>query len=163
MNIAETIKAYYETEDFKGMYLEALYESFANDENDIIERILNLFNVSNYETEKYLSNHKIIDREQAKKIYDFIYENLETFVSDFNNWYVGSTSLDSVSFGEQEEQLEGLYNNRTKKDYTLPYLRKVFSVDFYVNESNYAYYDLSSSGLHVDLIHNDLNEFLKTI
>lgn len=163
MNIADSIKAYYETDDFKGMYLDVLYEQFENDEVFIIDNILRLFNISNYETEKYLSNHKIIDRKQAKLIYDFIYNDLESFVSDFSNYYVGYTSLCSVSFGEQEEQLDGLYNNKTGKEYNISYLKKVFSKDFYVNDNGYAYYDLSDSGLHVDLINNKLNEFLKTI
>lgn len=163
MNIADRIKAYYETDDFKGNYMEVLYETFANDENDIIERISTLFNVSNYETEKYLSNHKTIDRKQAKLIYDFIYDDLESFVSDYNNYYVGYTSLESVSFGEQEEQLEGLYNNKTGKEYNISYLKKVFANDFYVSDNGYAYYNLSGSGLHVELINNKLNEFLKTI
>lgn len=162
MNISDRIKAYYETDDFKGMYLDLLYETFENDERDIIDNILRLFNISNYETEKYLSNHKIIDRKQAKLIYDFIYNDLESFVSDFNGYYVGYTSLCSVSFGEQEEQLEGLYNYKTGKEYNIAYLRKVFANDFYVS-GNYAYYDMSSSGLHVDLINNNLNEFLNTI
>ncbi len=163
MNIADRVKAYYESDDFKGMYLDVLHETFAYSEADIIERILRLFNVSNYETENYLSNHKIIDRKQAKLIYDFIYNDLETFVRDYSNYYVGYTSLDSVSFGEQEEQLEGLYNHKTKKEYTLPYLKKVFANDFYVSDNGCAYYDLSDSGLHVELISEELNEFLLSI
>jgi hypothetical protein len=163
MNIADIVKDYYESDDFKGRYLEALYESFVDRENEIIDNILRLFNVSNYETEKYLSNHKQIDRKQAKLIYDFIYDDLESFVSGFRGHYVGYTSLDSVSFGEQEEQLEGLYNHKTDKEYNMSYLKKVFSKDFYVSDNGYAYYDLSDSGLHVELISNELNDFLKTI
>lgn len=161
MNIADRIKAYYETDDFKSNYLEVLFETFADDENDIINNILRLFNVSNYETEQ-LSNHKIIDRKQAKLIYDFIYNDLESFVSDFNNYYVGYTSLCSVSFGEQEEQLEGLYNHKTGKEYNISYLKKVFANDFYVSNNGCAYYTVSG-GLHVELINEKLNEFLKTI
>lgn len=162
MSIVDRIKAHYESDDFKSGYLEVLFETFADDENDIINNILRLFNISNYETETYLSNHKIIDRKQAKLIYDFIYNDLESFVSDFSNYYVGYTSLCSVSFGEQEQQLEGLYNNKTGKEYNISYLKKVFANDFYVGDNGYAYYTVSG-GLHVELINESLNEFLKTI
>jgi len=167
MNIAQQIKSYYDSEDFKSNYFELLAEDFGNNEGDILNRIIDLFNVSNYETEKSLSNWFVINREQSKLIYDFIFENLETFSSNFSGYYVGYTSLCSVEMGEQEEQLEGLYNHKTGKDYTLPYLRKVFyNEGFCINDSNpnYAYY-IVSRGLHIDLLNNaaDLNEFILTI
>jgi hypothetical protein len=165
MNIATKILEYYTTDDFKNNYLDVLYESFSNDENDIVNRVLSLFNTSNYETEKYLTNHKIINMDQAKKIYNFISENLESFITDFNGCYVGATSLYSVSFGEQEEQLADIYNHKTKKSYNVNYLKKIFENEgFYISESNYAYYNLDA-GLHIDLLNNIemLNEFLTTI
>lgn len=105
-NIAARCKAYYESKDFKDNYLQVLFENFGNEEHEIINRILDKFNVSNYETEKHLSNWRVITRDEGKKIYDFIVENFESFVTDFNGYYVGYTSLDSIEFGEQEEQLE---------------------------------------------------------
>ena len=113
MNIAKRILSRYESEDFKNNYLEVLSETYHDNEHEIIKRIENLFNISNYETERYLSNHRFITRQEAKKIYDTIKDNFEEFVSDFSGYYVGYTSLDSVSFGEQEEQLEGIYNRKT--------------------------------------------------
>lgn len=166
LNIAERIKEYYDHKDFKAEYFCSLAESFSNNKGDIINRIIDLFNVSNYETQKELSNWFVIDWNQAKKIYQFIDENLESFTTDFNSYYVGYTSLESVSYGEQEEQLTGLHNYKTGKDYSLPYLKKVFEkAGYYINGSNYAYYDLSSHGQHVDLLHNakELNEFLLNI
>jgi hypothetical protein len=165
--IAERCKAHYESSDFEGNYFECLSESFGNNEGDIINRIIDLFNVSNYETEKALSNHLVINREQAKKIYDFIWDNLESFSSRFNGYYVGYTSLESVEFSEQEEQLTGLYNHKTGKEYNVIYLRKVFNEAGYcINDSdkNNAYY-IVSGGLHIDLLNNvkDLNEFIATI
>lgn len=154
MNIASRIKEYYKSEDFKSNYLDCLSKLFNDSESDIINSIIKLFNVSNYETENCLKNHRIIEREQAKKIYDFITENLEDFTADFNGYYVGYTSLQTISFGEQEEQLEGLYNRRTGKDYSLKYLKQVFSQeDFFINGA-FAYYDISDSGLHIDLLNN---------
>jgi hypothetical protein len=166
-NIAQGIKAYYDHKDFKDNYAYCLAESFSNNKGDILNRILDLFNVSNYETEKYLSNWQVINRDQAKKIFDFIDENFELFTKDFSSYWVGSTSLESVSFGEQEEQLTGLHNHKTGKDYSLPYLRKVFDKEGYYVKDNYAYYDLSSHGLHIDLLAGKgkdlLNDFLLTI
>lgn len=166
LNIAERIKEGYDSKDFKTDYFACLAESFSNNKGDIIKRIIDLFNVSNYETQKYLSNWFVIDRDQAKKIYQFIDENLESFTTGFNSCYVGYTSLESVNYGEQEEQLTGLHNHKTGKDYSLPYLKNVFEkAGYYINGSNYAYYDLSSHGQYVDLLHNakELNEFLLTI
>lgn len=163
MNIAQSIISYYDSKDFKNSYSSVLFEQFNDSEQDIINRIIDLFNVSNYETEKYLSNHKIINRDQSKLIYDFISENIELFIKSFNNYYVGYTSLDSISFGEQEEQLTGLYNHKTGKDYNINYLKKLFEKEGFYVSREYAYYDLSSSGLRIELINNELNEFLINI
>lgn len=164
MNLAAQQIDYFETNDFKNMYSDSLFESYSNNESDIVNRIISLFNVSNYETEK-LSNHKILDRQQAKKIYDFISENIEDFTCDFNGYWVGPVSLENVSFGEQEVQLSDWYNHKTGKNYGLNYLKKVFSdAGFYVNDRNFAYYDLDA-GLHIDLLNcpDLLNDFLLTI
>lgn len=166
-NIAESCKAYYETSDFESNYADFLYESFSNSKGDMINRIIDLFNVSNYETQKELSNWKVITREQATAIYNFIADNCSEFTTSFNGYYVGYTSLDSISFGEQEEQLTGLYNRKTGKPYSLPYLRKIFKdADYCINDSSpdYAYY-IVSGGLHIDLLGNkeSLNEFIATI
>lgn len=165
MNIAQKLIARYESKDFKNDYSQLLYESFENNEGDIINRIIDLFNVSNYETQKYLTNWLNIDREQAQKIYAFIVENFEEFTTNFNGYYVGFTSLESISFSEQEEQIEGLLNHKTNKPYKLNYLKKVFEQEgYYVNKSNYAYYNLDK-GLHIDLLRASslLNDFLLTI
>ena len=163
MNIAQSRIDYYDSKDFKDNYSYILCETFNDSEQDIINRIIDLFNVSNYETEKYLSNHKIINRDQAKLIYDFISENIELFIKSFNSYYVGYTSLDSISFGEQEEQLTGIYNHKTGKEYNINYLKKIFEQESFYVSREYAYYDLSSSGLHIELINKELNEFLTTI
>ena len=106
-----------------------------------------------------------MDKGDCKKIYDFIYENFEEFTTDFNGCYVGATSLDSISFGEQENQLEGIYNHKTGKDYTIPYLKKIYDESgFYISDSNYAYYN-TDAGLHIDLLNNVelLNDFIETM
>lgn len=163
MNIAQSIINYYDSKDFKDNYSYILCELFNDSEQDVINRIIDLFNVSNYETEKYLSNHKIITRDQAKLIYDFISENIELFIKSFNSYYAGYTSLDSISFGEQEEQLTSIYNRKTGKEYNINYLKKIFDKESFYISGDYAYYDLSSSGIHIELINEELNKFLLTI
>lgn len=164
MNIAKQLISYYDSEDFKNNYLEGLSETFHNYKDSIIDQIYNLFNVQNYETEKMLSNAKYLDKNQCALVYEFIYENFEDFVTDFRGYYVGYTSICSVSMGEQEEQLDGLHNNKTGKNYTLPYLKKVFENEGFFINGDYAYYNLGG-GLHVDLLNNiaPLNDFLITI
>lgn len=169
-NIAASLKNYYESKDFIELYKYQLFEQYHYNKSDIISRIFDLFMIQNYETESKLENFKPITIEQAKQIYQLIYDNVELFTDTFKSYYVGYTSLESVSFGEQEEQLEGIYNHRTKKDYTLKYLRYIFDKEsFYVSkDSNYAYYDLTSYGVHIDLLNNHesiilLDNFLLTI
>ena len=169
-NIAVRVKSYYESKDFLDMYKDQLYEQYHYNKGDIISRIFDLFMIQNYETESKLENFKPITIEQAKQIYQLIYDNLELFTDTFKSYYVGYTSLESVSFGEQEEELDNVYNHMTKKKYTIKYLKRIFGEEgFYVSKnSNYAYYDLSSHGLHIDLLNNHesiilLDNFLLTI
>lgn len=151
MNIAQTYLSLYESDNFKQNYTQYLLE----DSHHCIDRILTLFNVQNYEVEKALKNYRRITREEAQTIFEYIRENQETFESNFNSYYVGPTSIDSISYGEQEEQLEGIYNRRTGKPYTMPYLKKVFDQEgYYVNDNNYAYYDLSMAGTHIDILND---------
>lgn len=154
-NIAERFKPRYESEDFKGDYSFCLLESFTSNENDVINRIQSGF--EDYYFEKKYGFSTYITRDEAKEIFDFILGNFDSFVDTFINYYVGSCSLESISFGEQEEQLTGIYNHNTGKDYSLPYLKKVFNrAGYHVNKQNYAYYDLSNKGLQVNLLTGEL-------
>ncbi len=151
MNIAEIIKNYYEHEDFKGNYIEFLFE----DHDAIIERIEKIVKHEYYFAEKY-GNNMQLSNDQLEVIYQYILDNLEDFISDFRSYYVGCTSLDSISYGEQEEQLTGLTNHKTGKLYTISYLRKIFDKEGYCVNGDYAYYDMSGEGLHVDLLNSDI-------
>lgn len=164
LNIAERIINGYDSKDFKENYFFVLAETFVNNKAEIINRIIDKFNVSNYETEKYLSNWRVINREEANKIYEFINENLKEFTDTFKSYWVGYTSLESIAFGEQEQQISGLYNHKTGKCYSLKYTQKAFNdAGYYVN-GDLAYYNLGG-GLHVDLLHNaeKLNQFLGSL
>ena len=150
MNIAASYKSHYESEDFKNNYSEFLFQ----DTHAIKERIKN-YCATSYEFEKFYGfNHYFSDTE-IENIYDYILENLEEFTSDFNGYYVGYTSLDSASFGEQEEQLTGIYNHNTGKEYSLKYLKSIFEKEDYVINDNYAYYNLDG-GIHIDLLNSEI-------
>lgn len=162
MNLAQVFIERYESEDFKGDYLQVLHEQFHNNEADIVGRIYELFNVSNYETENYFDFSGYVSKKKCKNIFDFVGENFDEFVKDFSGYYVGCSSLGSVEFGEQEEQLCGIYNNQTKKDYGIKYLKKLFSDNGYYVSGEYAYY-IIGGGIHVELCNmsKEINEILK--
>jgi hypothetical protein len=155
MTIAERFLDRYDTDDFKGDYALHLLE----DGDACHTRIKELFQQGWKMDDKYGDNLWLTDA-QAHEVLDYIKEHIDEFMTSMNSHYVGYASIDSVSFGEQEEQLTGLTNHRTGKDYTLPYLRKVFDEAGYVVNGNYAYHDLSGSGLHICLKHGDLTELV---
>jgi len=157
MNIAQKIKDHYESDVFKDNYAIMLFE----DRSAVVERIHNII-ANEYYFEKKYNFRKYLDNDQAEQIYDYMLYHLEEFTTDFNGFYVGHTSIDSVSFAEQEEQLEGLRNHATNKNYTLPYLKKIFEKeDFYIH-NNYAYMELQG-GMHVDMLIGDLTKLFKTM
>ena len=139
-NIALRTKWYYETDSFKEEYARILHENFGNEEHHIKETI---------QTIVKLEWNIRPNKEETQQMYDYIYENFEDFIQDFRNYYVGQNSLASVSFGEQQEQLTGIRNYRTGKTYNLPYLRRIFDEEGFTVIGNYAYYDMTSEGLHI--------------
>ena len=48
MNVAEKIKSYYESKDFKDNYSFALFESFSNNEGDILNHIQDIIDHEYY-------------------------------------------------------------------------------------------------------------------
>lgn len=155
MNIAQRILHHYNSNDFKGMY----YDCILEDSHYCIGRIKEVFAGYEFEQKYGLKIH--LTTAQATEVFDHIKYNVEEFTEGFRNYWVGHTSIDSVSFGEQEQQLSGVYNHRTKKDYTLPYMRKVFDQEGFSVNGDLAYMDMSSEGLHVDLLAGDLTKFIE--
>ncbi len=156
MNIAQATKNYYESDDFKGNYWDCLLQDQSQCMEalkKIIDYIIwdnNSFNIEGKQPPKLRSIHNW-EQADLHRILDYITENFEDFVDDFYNYYVGHNCIDSVSFGEQEEQLEELMNHKTGKDYGMRYLREVFDREgYYVNDDNYAYYDMSGSGIIIE-------------
>lgn len=160
-NLAQRFLDRYESEDFKNDYAQILFEEFLNNEHEIINRISDLFNISNYECQKFFDYSGYVTKETCKKVYDFISENFERFTENFSGYYVGYTSLESIEFGEQEEQISEVYNHQTGKSYGLKYLQKLFSNNGYYVKNDLCYY-VVSGGLHVDLCNcaEEINEIL---
>jgi len=131
MNNAERTLEYYESKDFEGMHYNRLFEFFLEDKSNILDRIKNIVDL---ELDIELNSN------QTKEIYNYVENNFEEHITRFCSYYVGDNSLESVSFGEQEEQIE-------------PSEAEIYSTaGFYVNEENTsAYCDMSSEGIHIQL------------
>jgi hypothetical protein len=147
--IAEACKDYYEHRDFVGNYAEFLME----DTHAVQERIKNICQFE-YDFEKVYGTNLYLSEEQTEEVYEYILENIEEHTDTFNSYYVGSGSICSVSFGEQCEQLEGFRDENGDEIPVEDLIKQFEDADFVVNEG-YAYYDLSSSGVHVDLLRGE--------
>lgn len=136
----ESIIAYYNSDDFADCYVQCLMEqadsSFIP---DTIKKICeNEFDIA-------------LSTSESEKIFDYIYDNIEEFIEKFSNYYVGYCCVDSISFGEQEEDLTCIYNPETGENYELSEIEKIYDdAGFYVNEGM-AYLDLSDEGLCVKI------------
>lgn len=147
MNIAERTISYYESDDFKSEYAMYLFEDreYCLDQLQIAVRNEIWMNHDGTVKEKW-------EDSDLERILNYIIENAEDFLDDFCNYYVGDMCISSISFGEQEESLRGINNSDTGKDYTLPYLKRVFDKEGFYIDRNYAYYDMGGDGIKVDLI-----------
>ena len=136
----ESIIAYYNSDDFADCYVPCLMEqadsSFIP---DTIKKICeNEFDIA-------------LSTSESEKIFDYIYDNIDEFIEKFSNYYVGYCCVDSIAFGEQEEDLTCIYNPETGENYELSEIEKIYDdAGFYVNEGM-AYLDLSGEGLCVKI------------
>ena len=146
MTIAESIKNYYESDDFKDNYAMYLFE----DTSDVKDKIKDV--CKSYEFNEYYGKKIDLTDEQTNQIFEYVCDNEESFTKDMHNAYVGYTCIASICFGEQEEQLTDIYNHKTGKSYTLPYLKKCFDNAGYCINGDYAYYDMSYDGIYIDLL-----------
>ena len=141
---------HYESDDFKSNYCESLA---CDIHYNGAERILqNLSHGSLYDK---LSGDKYL----LEQILETICENIEEYVIDFNSWYVGSDSIGSASFGEQEETIEGIEH---LNDWTKNFLGDEANF-VYVESSGYFYQDLSSKGIHVPMTEESLEDIIKVL
>ncbi len=147
---AESILSYYESEDFECDYVDALINQADDDylQKRVIEICEYEFGIT-------------IFSEQARKIVGYVYENIDEFVKRFSGYYVGRNCLDSISFGEQEEQIFDILNPETGEVYELHEISPIYEeAGFYVNEG-YAYLDLSDEGVCVKITREQVLNILK--
>lgn len=146
-NIAKRFIDYYEHEDFISNYVWVLAEIFNDNKETIIETIIDSISMkySDFDGHALLLTEK-----QAGDIYQYINDNFDDFVTPYNGYYVGHTCLESCEFGEQEEQLTGIYNHKTGKDYSLQYLKRICDEEGFYVSGDYAYYNLDG-GIYIEL------------
>ena len=148
MNIAERCASYYEHEDFIDHYAMHLLE----DQDGCIDRVKE---AAYWYTRngKYL--HLKPTYRQCQNFIEHLRHNPECYEIDtFTAYYVGDTCIDSISFGQQAEDLQSLINNRTGKPYNDRYLIRVFEDAGYTINKRYgltAYYSLEGHGVKIDL------------
>jgi subtilase family serine protease len=140
------IISYYDSEDFRNNYAEFLLE----DRQAVVDRIKDTVNSrGHWEMEKFYNNPiHFIDDSVAEAIFDEILENVEEFTETYDSYYVGYTSIDSIAYGEQEEDLK-----EDVEKYGKEAVRKAYEdANFYVNDiCTYAYLDMTAAGVHIDL------------
>lgn len=153
MNIAQRCLEHYQSDDFKADYAFMLLDDTERCYSRI-QRVAESYDI------------RLTDL-QIKLIFEHLRNNTEEYISDFCSYYVGYDCIDSVSFGEQEVQLEGINNHRTGMPYTNRYLRYIFTREgFTINIGHFhtcAYYDMSSQGLRITLNGDQINEILSKI
>lgn len=148
----ESIKAYYDSDDFAENYIWCLLENMENDEYLTICQI-----------KKICSNEFDMDlsTSEAKKVFSAICEDTDQFVERFHNYYVGYCCVDSIDFGEQEEDLTCIYNPKTGENYELSEIEPIYEdAGFYVNEGM-AYLDLSDEGIAIKITKEQVEKILR--
>ena len=149
MNIAERYLDYYESENFEAEYAYFLCDEAAWG----AERLQAVWNSGGwaYFWERPPLGLSFMDSATAEAVWEYLWDTTPE-VRRFRHYWVGNYALGSISFGEQEVQLEGIYNYRTGREYSARYLCQVFQDEgFFVSDcGRYAYLDLSSEGVYID-------------
>ena len=151
MNIAQALKSHYGTEDFGSDYVECMLESY--DQEEWAKKITDIVSL---QYSDFDGHALILTEEQSMGIAQYIFDNIDDFIQRYGWYYVGDSCIDAISFGEQEEQLSGLYNHKTGKEYSLKYLQKIFDEEGYYVSGDLAYWDLSSEGVYIDLFASEI-------
>ena len=156
MSQAQSRLAYYESEDFINNYAEHLLE----DSHACINRIHDLFrrHVEQSEDTKGVTPTNIYNRRDiSTMLYEWLaegnvaFDELQTYCNSYG--HVGHHCIDSIAFGEQEEQI----NVSEIKDFE----DNDFTVNDHVGRDGitYAYYDLTNSGVYIDFKYIDWDAF----
>jgi len=146
-NELNSVKEYYNSDDFKDNYGFILMEDL---QNYAVDRL-----IENSKTWDICNNREHpLSEESANKIVDYINEQFDdTYVREYRNYYVGNDCIASVEYGEQEHELENKFDKDKDND-----------CDFYIDDENrFAYYDMSSSGLYIIMTQEYAYEILDSL
>ena len=150
MNIAERYLDYYQSEDFEGQYAYFLSDEAAYGAESL-QSAWNFKLVWAHFWERPPFGLSFMNSRTAEAVWEYLWDTAPEY-RRFSGYWVGSYCLGSISFGEQEIQLEGITNHRTGREYSARYLCQVFQDEgFCVSDcGSFAYLDLSSEGVYID-------------
>lgn len=150
-NLVENLIDYYDSEDFKGNYWDCLLQ----DSHAVIDRIKAYF--ESYEFKKKygftVSRNSESLEKLAKLIYECVKYNIDQFIVDAYALSWKDSYIDGVMFGEQEEQLSGFEEWETDREALI----EAFEESYFIS-GEYAYFDLSFTGLAVDISSLDFSD-----
>lgn len=150
-NLVQSCIDYYDHPDFKGNYWDCLMQ----DKSSVIDRIKRYF--ESYEFEKKygftVSRYsKSLDR-LAELIYEYVKYNIDQFIVDAHALSWHDSYIDGVMFGEQQQELSSFEEWKTDKEPLI----EAFE-ESYIVSGEYAYFDLSFTGLAVDISSLDFSD-----
>jgi hypothetical protein len=146
-----SVKNYYTSDDFIDEYTQWLLE-------DLDGAVDRLVAISQREWDIIEDLPLTLDRPMALAIIEYVRENINEYVDDFRMNYVGYDCVDSISFGEQEHCLDNKIDKKVVKE------NGNWINDFYIeDDGEYAYYDMSSSGVCIKITQLECYEILQTL
>jgi len=136
------LREYYDCEDFKGNYWDILAEDL---QNDGVGRL-----VQQSQSWDILNNREFpLSDDSAEIVIKYVSENLDEYVRDFRNYWVGEDSIASACFGEIEEETPKGFNEDEHDD-----------CGWYISDDGYMYLDMSASGIHIPITQDDVYRIL---
>ena len=144
-----SLKDYYESEDYKGNYWDILAEDLNEYGADKLKEYSRNWDIC--------ENREFpLSKDSANKVIDYVIENLDEYVRDYCGYYVGDDSVASTCFGEIETEVPQGFNDDEHDDCGW-YMGEE---SIYENQPRYMYLDYSSNGIHIKITQTDVYEIL---
>jgi len=141
-NQLKQLNDYYDSDDFTYGYWCILVEDL---HDGGVGRL-----VSQSQSWDILENREFpLSDDSAKIVIDYVTENLDDYVRDYRNYYVGEDSIAGACFGEIEEETPKGFNADEHDDY-----------GWYMSDDGYMYMDMSSCGIHIPITQDDVYRIL---
>lgn len=149
---ASTVLDYYENEDFIDNYGYHLLVDGSKVKTALTQSLCRYLYFNDYTNNPFPET--FIKDKTLDEILDWLRDNYYEYIETYHSYYVGSYSIDSIGFGEQCEQVSGMYNHITELEIDPNFMLDAFEdKGFYIpdNKSDFVYYDLSDSGVQINL------------